>query len=552
MSPPNRWWARLLLRQLISGGLRHLIICPGNRDVPFMAAAIDCSDLQVHSHLDERSAAFRALGLAKATGQPAAVVTTSGSAVANCLPALCEAHASGIPLILISADRPPHLQDCGAPQTMAQAHIFKPFCAASCDLGLPAIDRAPAMLVTLAQALHQALERPGPLHLNQPFDEPLMESQDPPGPAPSPQPPPTREPMENHPLLDRARQALAGARRGLVVCGPHAGVDPQLLAPLIAAGWPILSDACSGLRPHALPGQMSSADFLLAGPAKSWEADLILRLGPAPLARPCWEWLQRSPATILRWDRLPVTADFCHREFINLAMLPSPQLASLLTAAAPVDGDWRERWLKHDDQAQRLLADWRESTEWGECLAACLACQLPGPWAHLALANSLSVRHGNSFVLPGSGWQGVWASRGVNGIDGTIGTAIGLSEALGPLRLLIGDLALLHDAPALAALRQSAACLQIVVLDNGGGRIFDTLPSARIPGIGPLLRSPQQLDFAGLARAFGLPATVITHRELLRQELEKPIHGSEMLVLDFAGADPSGELAALRSRIAGG
>jgi 2-succinyl-5-enolpyruvyl-6-hydroxy-3-cyclohexene-1-carboxylate synthase len=543
----NTWWADLVIAQLAAADCGLVVLCPGNRDLPLLAA-VARGPLTFVSHVDERSAAFIALGFARASGQAAAVVTTSGTALANCLPALCEADLAGIPLVVISADRPRRLHHCGAPQTMPQAGRFDDWCAGTCAAPEPKVDLADSFIADLAEALTKGLRRPGPVHLNLPFDDPLVPT------AESVQttlPTITAKTIRIEPssvsLDPTALEAVAQAKRGVIVIGPDCPVSNDELRSLAASGWPILSDAVGSTRfDQQTPGVVSSADALLAGRLKHLKADCMIRLGPAPIARPVFEWLSRQRVPVLRFDRLPVEGDFCHEHFINLGQIRAEEWSILCDTMAPAPADWRQLWEQAEREAQATRYAWLQGQPWNECQAAAIACSINCP-DNMVLAASMPVRHGNLHLVRGVGTQRVFANRGVNGIDGTIGTAIGISRALGPTRLLIGDLALLHDLPALDGIAQ--AQLEIVVLANGGGRIFDLLPVGKSDRLAELVRTPSRIQLPAIATAFGMPCTLCSGPEDLTNALGRPglviapVDGDESAaawksLLAAMGADP--------------
>jgi len=499
----NAWWCDLIWQAIAGAGCELVVACPGNRNVPLVFAA-ERTGLAVVPRAEERGAAFFALGHARARGTPTAVCTTSGTALANCLPALAEAAAVGAPLIVVGADRPAHLHGSGAPQTMVQHGIFADFVAAACDCGDPAPARAEAMLGELAAAL-SAVDR-GPVQVEVPLDDPL-----PPVPDPDWRPPPltTVPPPEAHTTLDdtwhergeEACAAIGAAERPLVVVGPDAPVPGGELVAL-AKRWraPVILDATSNARGLPIPGAITTADALLAGAMADQRPDLLLRIGPAPVARAAWEYCVAQTCPVVRIDRGPPARDFCHREFVGL---PPPDPAGwrrLIDACATADPNWLEVWSGAERTAVASAEDWLADAPWCEAAAAARACRLDGE--RLAwFANSLPVRHAGLHFRPGDAVP-AYAHRGVCGIDGTIGAFLGAVRAHGgPARLVCGDLAFLHDLPSLAG--GDGAAVTIVVIDNRGGGIFDLLPVAGLDGYERLVRMPQEVEPVACAHAFG-------------------------------------------------
>ncbi|TVR17021.1 MAG: 2-succinyl-5-enolpyruvyl-6-hydroxy-3-cyclohexene-1-carboxylic-acid synthase [Planctomycetota bacterium] len=542
--PLQQAWATAIIAQLYAAGCRRAIICPGNRNVPLISAMLAHGQWQLRSHLDERSGAFRALGWARATDTPVAIVTTSGSALANTLPAVCEAAACAGALLIISCDRPENEHDCGAPQTMPQAGILQPFCQHQMALPDPPAqqDLWPGLLARISDIAHSCHSSPGPAHINVPLHNPQPWQENPDaGKCPAmliEDQPRGTDPVP--PSLDLG--PIAKAQRGVVVVGSDSPVDTRTLTAWAAAGWPIISDCLGTSRSAPLPTLIHQADLLLAAQPHAWDVDTIIRCGCAPLARPVWEWLQRQhQATVLRFDQRPIARDFCHTSF----HYAGAGKAAAMLHLPPMDRQWHHSWLAAQERCSAIVDEYLDG--WHELSAAALACRIHRP-QHLFVANSLSVRHANIFCSPQAPWQGIWGQRGVNGIDGNLGHACGLSEALGPTRMLIGDCAFIHDSPALAAIAEASPALQIVVLDNRGGRIFDQLPAAQDPHLIPWIRSPQPGNIADVARAFTIPATAVSDRRTYIQALAQPLTGPQVIHVQIPDG-PHDHLQSLHHRL---
>jgi 2-succinyl-5-enolpyruvyl-6-hydroxy-3-cyclohexene-1-carboxylate synthase len=297
---------------------------------------------------------------------------------------------------------------------------------------------------------------------------------------------------------------------------------------------------------------ISSGDLLCSHAGKLGDVDLVVRAGPAPLARPVWEWLQRQTCPIVRFDRQVVRKDFCHQQFLfagKQQYFSAIQYEQLLHATSAVGASWTNIWKDFEEKSQEFLTTWlNENRDFNEVSAAALICRHPSNQTlQLQTANSLSVRHGNVFFSPQYPCKRVWTSRGVNGIDGTIGTAMGLCQSGGPLRLLCGDLAFIHDIPALPALAASKLPLHLIVLNNGGGRIFDTLRSS--PSNNPVqafLRTPQICDLVGLAQSCAIDSERIHSLEELDKCLAQPLTQPRFTEIMLGDEGPSTQLAALR------
>jgi 2-succinyl-5-enolpyruvyl-6-hydroxy-3-cyclohexene-1-carboxylate synthase len=507
----NARWARLIAEELARAGVSHVVLCPGSRNSPLLFALAAQFGECACSHVDERSAGFIALGLIRASATAVAVCVTSGSALANLLPAVCEADAAELPLIVISADRPWEAQHCSAPQTMPQPGIFQHFIRAQVALGEPTDDER-SLCALRAQVSRLAQTKHGPSHLNVPLRDPL---------------PPLADPQWQAPALSREAESgrdsayvvvhhaesspslapqpwLRPGLRGLIVVGSL--TDHQLsdtVATFAAAtGFPLLADAASHLRHPAIPQLIVTADGLLSGRLQDENPELIIQIGPAPLTRAVYEWLarQRCPWISMATER---NQDALGRAWVAINGPWAAPLAQLGTWLAPGDRVWRERWLAADAAAREILAQATPALGWSESLAVRSAVNHPG-FGFVHLASSMAIRHANLHLLPSS--RPVHANRGVNGIDGTLGTFLG--ECRGhhlPGVLVIGDLAFLHDLPALASAALATAGGAIVVIDNGGGGIFDYLPVAQVPGYATWVRTSHSLDFTAAGTLFGLP-----------------------------------------------
>jgi 2-succinyl-5-enolpyruvyl-6-hydroxy-3-cyclohexene-1-carboxylate synthase len=556
---PNLGAALTLLEALIEGGLQALVLCPGSRSAPLAQAAglLEPHGLRLFTAIDERSAAFFAVGLARAAGQPVAVVTTSGTAVANLLPAAVEADMGGIPLLLLSADRPARLKGCGANQTVNQ-EAFLNAAVRWLGQGDPAgLDRMQAaeLRALAAQALAAARgsggQPAGAVHLNLPFEEPLHATAD--GwlrlrsTLASPQPQQPRQAAVEVPgAADRsplpAPLPLDPDRAGVVVAGPWRGT-PQQWPGFVAAlqrwlqrsGWPLLADGLSGLRGLAELNPCGGYDLLLN--ASTAPPPQILRLGPLPASRRLQDWLQRSGGE----QRLISQGD--PRPLDPLAAVQQQWAGGLEAwcdalpahlwrgqASAPSLA-YRAAWQAAETALQRQLVQaWhaaaaeaapRLSEPW---LAYRLAELLP-PQLPLVLANSSPVRDWESFAFGTTAPRPVLGFRGASGIDGTLSLACGVAEALGQALLLTGDLALLHDSNGWLWRQQLRGRLTVVLLNNGGGGIFEQLP-IRQPGpdaaamaFERLFAMPQHHDALALAAAHGVPGRQLQRSDQLEQAL---------------------------------
>ena len=471
-------WAR--------AGVTDAVVAPGSRSTPLALALAADPRLRLHIHHDERSAAYLALGIGLATGLPAPVLCSSGTAAAEMHPAVIEAHQAEVPLLVCTADRPPELRDVGAPQTIDQDRLFTTATRWFHDPGV-ADDALPTTWRSLgARAVAEATGlRPGPVHLNLPFRDPLVGE---PGPLPGGRPDgaPWHRALAAPPTLTEAQLdtllLALDEQRGIIVAGHGAG-DPTAVHELArAAGWPVLADARSGCR---LPQDTTVAAFHdLLGHA-AFAADhtptVVLRLGRPPASGALAKWLAGSGARQVQIDAAGTWTDPEHTAALLVAADPTDVCGALARRLRGATGTpWAARWARAEARAQAaiatVLAAHAEPTE--PQIARDVVAVLPQR-ASLLVSSSMPVRDVEYYALPRDGVR-ILANRGANGIDGVVSTAAGVAVGSGrPTALLIGDIAFLHDTNGLLGLEGRGVDLTIVVVDNDGGGIFSFLPQAR-------------------------------------------------------------------------
>ena len=517
--------------ELARAGLRHVCIAPGSRSTPLALTVARDSRFRVWMHLDERSAAFFALGIARATARPAAVVCTSGTAAANFFPAVVEAQAAGVPLLVLTADRPRELRDVGAAQTIDQNRLFGAHAKWFVEVSLPEASTEMLRYVrTLAgRAVAMASASPeGPVHLNFPFREPLVPVA---GETPANLSGADREAWtgraDGRPWVSVSRAAvtleaedarmvatlLSGARRPLIVCGPH--YDPALAEPLAALAAslraPILADPLSQLRwgRHDRASLVEAYDATLRLPdvARALAPDVVLRVGGTPTSKALLEFLAGHAAAeqvVISPARWPDPLLVASRMIRADARAACAALVGLVNAAS--ESDWLPRWRALDSAACDALREFggtlEESFE-GRALAEVAEAMPAG--GTLFVSSSMPVRDLDTFGRGAARDVRVLANRGANGIDGVVSSALGAAAASdGPLVLVIGDIALYHDMNGLLAAKLHALDATIVLLNNDGGGIFSFLPQAAHPEhFETLFGTPHGLDFAHAARMYG-------------------------------------------------
>lgn len=544
--------------ELARCGLRHACTSPGSRCAPLVLALTRNERLRCHSHIDERCAGFFALGAAKASYLPVAVTCTSGTAVANLLPAVVEAHEARVPLIVLSADRPPELREVGAGQTIDQLGIFGRFAKWFFDVGTHEIgpESVRWMRMLACRAYWQALQgTPGVVHLNFALREPLVSEQPEPLAEDSPDgngsdgaAPEDRQSdggsedrqsdggsedrqsddgrSDRHPLLTRfpTRQlalddahslaaAVAGCRRGVVVAGRHERDTPlgeAVAAFCTATGWPLLADPLS--RARRGEAAVAHYDALLrdASFAAAMKPDIVLRVGDLPTSKPLRAWL----ASLRDVPQAAIDPeDGCQDPDATLcrvfALEPAAALAALQAPRA--DPDWLPAWRSADERAAEAILSTLAGLQLSEAAVAAELGVLLAERSTLFVASSMPVRDIETFWPVRADPPRVLCNRGANGIDGTVSSAFGATATGdGPVVLLIGDVALAHDLGGLLAARRLELKLTIVLLNNDGGGIFDFLPVARAPQAlaegryEQHVATPTKLDFAQAAELYGL------------------------------------------------
>jgi 2-succinyl-5-enolpyruvyl-6-hydroxy-3-cyclohexene-1-carboxylate synthase len=499
---------RAFVDELARCGLRDACTSPGSRCTPLVLSLANDERLRCHSHIDERCAGFFALGLAKSSGRPVAATCTSGTAVAELLPAAIEAHEARVPLLILSADRPPELRESGAGQTIDQLGLFGGAAKWFFEVGVQEASEARLrwMRTLACRAYWRALEgRPGVVHLNFALREPLIiagqtlpdDATGRTGGAPY-----VRRPAGQLHAPDgeaELRSLVADARRGVLVAGRHerregvAGHRPatDALGEAAAAfcstlGWPLLADPLSGARRG--DAAVAHYDALLRDPvfAADQQPDLVLRVGDLPTSKPLREWLAglgETPQVALdpegSWqDPASVLAH-------SFALEPARTLANLAGEPAPLAGadpDWLRTWRSADELAAEATLGVLAAGGLSEpVVAAELGVLLPAQ-ATLFVASSMPVRDVETFWPVRPDPPRVLCNRGANGIDGTVSSAFGAAvDGRGPVVLLIGDVALAYDIGGLLAARRLGLALTIVLIDNAGGGIFDFLPVSTAP-----------------------------------------------------------------------
>ncbi len=562
---------REMVGALVEGGVSDVVVCPGSRSTPLALATRAHPGLTVRVLLDERSAGFFALGLARASRRPVAVVVTSGTAVANLLPSVVEASLARVPLVLLTADRPPELRDRGAPQTIDQVRIFGGHVRWFSEL--PLLDGADEtrrhVRSVVGRAVAMARGRPaGPVHLNLGFREPLVPSAalgpldgrgDAAGSGSSARSDRFTDVVDGRSELATADVAAVAARlasveRGMILAGPQDDPDlPAALARLAAAtGYPIVADPLSLARcgTHDRSLVVSHADHLVR--AGRWRdthlPELVIRFGATPTSKPLLTLLgDVAPHQIVvdgdgGWSDpaiLPTTFIHADPTATACALAEAIDAAAGTTATAPIaPGPWATGWIDADRAADAALLGWLGSVEarsepFEGLPFAILGGSLPDG-ALLWAGNSMPVRDLDDWLPASARRIRPLSNRGANGIDGVVSTALGAAAAdVGPVVLVVGDLSFLHDLNALVAARLHGLSATIVLVDNDGGGIFSFLPQAttEAPEVGlpdhyeELFGTPHGIDVGPIVTALGGEYRLVdtgSMREALADSIGRP------------------------------
>jgi 2-succinyl-5-enolpyruvyl-6-hydroxy-3-cyclohexene-1-carboxylate synthase len=491
-----------LVDEWVRRGVSHAVVCPGSRSTPLTLAVAARPELRVHVVHDERSAAFVALGLGLA-GVPALLVCTSGTAAVNFHPAVVEAGLSDVPMLVLTADRPPELRGVGAPQTIDQVELYGSSVRWFHDAPVPDDAAAPTWRPLAAEAFERT--RRGPVHVNLPFREPLVGD-----PGELPAPIAVGDPAESPPPpLDGSLVARLDRPRGLIVAGGRAGVGLDEIAALAAATeWPVVADPTSGAR-H-LPGAVTAFDALVRHErfAADHRPEVVVRFGRPVLSRVFNEWLAATPKLLVQVGG-PGVIDPDHQVDAVIDRRCVGALASSLRGATGTP--WLARWATAERRAQAAIASALDAQRaLSEPAVARLIADHRPDGVQVVAAASMPMRDLEWYGGPRAAAH---SNRGANGIDGVVSTALGVALGGVPVIGYVGDIAFIHDTNALVALARRQADLRIVVADNDGGAIFSFLPQSTAlerHRFEQLFGTPHGTDIVGLAAAHGIAGRTVT------------------------------------------
>ncbi|MGZ8631765.1 MAG: 2-succinyl-5-enolpyruvyl-6-hydroxy-3-cyclohexene-1-carboxylic-acid synthase [Actinomycetota bacterium] len=575
-------WA--LVDGLVAGGLHNACLSPGSRSTPLALALSRHPDIDVRMHLDERSSAFFAVGLARATGWPVAIACTSGTAAAEFLPGIIEASQSRVPLVVLTADRPPRLRGTGANQTIDQVGLYGGYVRGNLDLPVP---EATGQEAWWRQAAREALEATradpiGPVHVNCPFEEPLSPSLDLELPAPSgerldlPSRPEAELTVEE---ADRLASLVSGAR-GAVVMGAWPGdVSGEAAFWSETLGWPVLAEPTSTAR---RPEWCLAAGQSLVGDrawVKEHRPEVVIQVGATPTTRATQAFVAAAEHLVVtdRWhldpdpERLATWRIAVDPEALGRALADRPvdQAGTIgvlgnhtddeieamgARRLLPSPGDWTDAWRGADARAREALDGFLDGTEapFEPRIARDVAASIPDGGT-LFVGNSTPIRDLDLAMAPRDGLR-VLASRGASGIDGQVSTALGIAAAgprSGPAEwsaattvALLGDLTFLHDLGAIAWNARRGIDCTVVVVRNGGGEVFSLLAQREIPELREVFLTPHGADLGALTRAAGAAHALVDRASDLPHALADAMEAGGLRVIEVA-VDP---IAALEDR----
>lgn len=519
----NEKWAKQLIRELVNQGVRYFCIAPGSRSTPLIMAASEQPLAETLVHFDERGLCFHALGYAKATNFPAALIVTSGTAVGNLLPGVMEAHHDHVPMILLTADRPPELRSSGANQTSDQVKIFQNFVRFQKDVPCPSRHISLSFIgSTVATAISHALTTPaGPVQLNCMFREPFFQEKETlslPAVENCINASQTKLAFGEKTLSDSQIEMLANElseyERGVIIVGALPIDSP--LKPLLTLSrllqWPIFPDITSPLRSYPqTSGVIPYYDLILSSLSLNEDLipDAILQFGNRFVSKKLLEWIGlKQPKCYALVASHEWCIDPLHFQTYRLIAHPAQvinALCQILPRKSP--SSWINYWNEMNRRTRSTLTYFfKQHPAPSQPILFHSLSSWIGEDTSLFFGNSLSIREANAFLAPNQKIGPIFGNRGVSGIDGNIATAIGLAKGLNqPLLAIIGDLTFLHDLPSLAQLKNSRCSIRLLVINNDGGGIFSFLPIAKQKALfETYFATPHGLDLKHAATLFQL------------------------------------------------
>ncbi|MGM9988484.1 MAG: 2-succinyl-5-enolpyruvyl-6-hydroxy-3-cyclohexene-1-carboxylic-acid synthase [Bacillaceae bacterium] len=505
--------------ELYAHGIKDVVISPGSRSTPLALLFANHEGINTYVHVDERSAAFFALGIAKKTNRAVGLVCTSGTAAANYMPAICEAHASRVPLIVMTADRPHELRDIGAPQTMNQLNMYNQFIKLFIEAAIPEDEIVMYHYVRTiaAKSYKGAMSKPfGPVHINMPFRDPLV---------------PNLHFLdkwssgkrkngvcqtvigEQH-LNDEQKQEIISLltqyEKGIIICGPNEHeYDANAVVMLAnALGYPILADPLSKLRTgsHDKRRIIDCYDTFLRHEQinKQVKPDVVIRVGGMPVSKVLTNFLKESNPIVIVVDEGESWRDPLHVASFMVACNPNAFCKQLCEEISNLDDKYAKQWHRYNEDTKTLLKDHLNMEEHIEGAVVTTIAKSILPKTNLFVSNSMPIRDVDSFFYCLDEDVTIYGNRGVNGIDGVVSTALGVATQGERVVLLIGDLSFYHDLNGLLAAKLYEMNVTIVVVNNDGGGIFSFLPQANESmHFEKVFGTPLGLDYQHVVQMYG-------------------------------------------------
>jgi 2-succinyl-5-enolpyruvyl-6-hydroxy-3-cyclohexene-1-carboxylate synthase len=506
--------ARVIVRQILEAGVTDVVISPGSRNAPLSLAFFAASKrglIKLHTRIDERTAAFFALGITKASGRPVPIVCTSGTAVANYHPAVLEASHTNLPLLVLTADRPAALRRTGANQTTEQARIFGKAVRYFADISGGAYP-----MELPFNSLHS-----GPVHLNIQFDEPLVGDND--------------EGWLNDLKVStpkvfgrkKAGTFFTKSTRGILVIGhDRAGLELKEVQDFAGKlGWPVIAE-----DPLSFPAALAHASIILTSKtiAEDVAPDTVVVIGRTTLSRSI-NALVNSARKVIVIDPRMATVDSDRAATQKFTQLPTVEVGT-------PDAEYAQKLQKYSQRAQKLVSG---ISDWSEALVAREISGALPKGTSLFISSSRPIRDIEGFAEPRSGVE-TFANRGLAGIDGNISTALGIASQRSSTFAVLGDLGFLHDVTGL--IHNADINLKIFVINNNGGGIFSTLSQRGVEGFEEVFGTPHNLDLVAIAKSFGISASAVGTKSELLAEIGKPVSGLSVVVVSVPDRESNADL----------
>lgn len=543
-------YLQAFIQGMKSSGVQQAVISPGSRSTPLALLLHRETAIETFVMVDERSAAFFALGLSKASQQPVALLCTSGTAAANYYPAICEANASHIPLIVLTTDRPHELRQVGAPQSMDQLQLFQNHVKLFVEMALP--EATPEMVKYAywqgMRSVATALQTPSaPVHLNFPLREPLL-----PDLSLAVEAQKTTEIISGKACLTKDQvsqviQAWQGKKGILIIGGTHSIAEANGFIQLAEAlNWPLISDPLANVITSGATSEViiSHTDLFIKEVARQSAPEVVVRFGPLPIAKSVMQWLNILDEQKTAFYFVDETGQWQDQlKQTQVAIQAEEQTfitASLAKISTPTEASWLNQWLAWEEIVQTSINECLDLQELNETSASLAVHHNMVADGQLFVSNSMAIRYLDRFMQSGQERYRLFGNRGINGIDGIVSTALGMS-AIQPMSqniLLIGDLAMYHDMNGLLLAKRYQLPLTVVLLNNNGGGIFSFLSQRelRADDFEPLFGTPIDLDFSLVAELYGGEYTAITNLTELNQKLAETQSQPKFQIIEVKGS----------------